>query len=115
MDLSHRELTTLDKSLITSSTSLFAFVASPIAGALGDRLGRKPVILIADALFVIGALWQAATSGVSGMIVGRSLVGLAVGAASLVTPLYVSFSANPLSVFRGPVLSPLLSTYQMVN
>lgn len=60
-----------------------------MAGALGDRLGRRPVILIADALFVIGALWQAASSAVGGMIVGRSLVGLAVGAASLITPLYV--------------------------
>ncbi|EER26045.1 Sugar transporter family protein [Coccidioides posadasii C735 delta SOWgp] len=93
-DLSHRELTTLDKSLITSSTSLFALISSPIAGALGDRLGRKPVILIADALFVVGALWQAATSDVSGMIVGRSLVGLAVGAASLITPLYVKMRSS---------------------
>lgn len=39
-------------------------------------------------LFVIGALEQAFTSSVWGMILGRSLVGLAVGAASLITPLY---------------------------
>ncbi|KMU72252.1 myo-inositol transporter 1 [Coccidioides immitis RMSCC 3703] len=104
-DLSHRELTTLDKSLITSSTSLFALISSPIAGALGDRLGRKPVILIADALFVVGALWQAATSDVSGMIVGRSLVGLAVGAASLITPLYIA-ELSP-SEIRGRLVTVL--------
>jgi SP family myo-inositol transporter-like MFS transporter 13 len=66
---------------------LFALIASPIAGVLGDKLGRKPVIVIAGVLFVVGALWQSITNGVWGMIFGRSLVGLAVGAASLVTPL----------------------------
>lgn len=85
-DLS-QELTTLDKSLITSCTSLFALVASPVAGVLADKLGRKRAILVADVLFIIGALWQALTVNVRGMIVGRSIVGLAVGGASLVVPL----------------------------
>ena len=85
-DLS-RELTALDKSLITSCTSLFALIASPLAGACSDKLGRKPVIIIADSLFVLGALWQSAASSPWVMVAGRSLVGLAVGAASLVTPL----------------------------
>jgi SP family myo-inositol transporter-like MFS transporter 13 len=58
-----------------------------LAGILADKLGRKNVILVADALFAIGALLQAFTGTVEGMIVGRSAVGLAVGAASLVSPL----------------------------
>ena len=89
-DLSSRPLTTLDKSLITSCTSLFAWIASPIAGLLADRLGRKKIILFADALFTAGALWQAVTTSVWGMILGRSIVGLAIGAASLIVPLYIS-------------------------
>jgi MFS transporter, SP family, solute carrier family 2 (myo-inositol transporter), member 13 len=89
-DLSHRDLTNLDKGLITSCTSAFALIASPIAGVLADRIGRKNIIVIADLLFVIGALWQAYTSTVAGMILGRSIVGLAIGAASLITPLYIS-------------------------
>ncbi|KAK9853565.1 hypothetical protein MYU51_006799 [Penicillium brevicompactum] len=89
-DLSHRTLTTLDKSLITSCTSLFALIASPFTGVLADKLGRRKVILGADALFAIGALVQAFTSQVWGMILGRSIVGLAVGSASAVTPLYIS-------------------------
>jgi SP family myo-inositol transporter-like MFS transporter 13 len=86
-DLSNRPLTTLDKSLITSCTSLFALIASPLTGVLADRLGRRKVILGADALFALGALVQALTSQVWGMILGRSIVGLAVGSASAVTPL----------------------------
>jgi MFS transporter, SP family, solute carrier family 2 (myo-inositol transporter), member 13 len=90
-DLSGHPLTTLDKSLVTSCTSLFALIASPLAGVLADRLGRKKVILIADALFALGATCQAIATTVGGMIFGRSAVGLAVGAASLVTPLYAAY------------------------
>lgn len=89
-DLSARPLTTLDKSLITSCTSLFALIASPIAGVLADKWGRKVIILIADVLFTAGALWQALTGTVWGMILGRSIVGLAIGGASLIVPLYIS-------------------------
>lgn len=102
-DLSHRPLTTLDKSLITSCTSLFALIASPLAGILADKLGRKRVIAVADVLFVVGALWQAVTMSVWGMIGGRSIVGLAIGAASLVVPLYIS-ELSP-SAFRGGLVT----------
>lgn len=82
-----RPLTTLDKSLITSCTSLGALLASPIAALLADRIGRKPIVLIADVLFTTGALFQAAAYSVFSMVVGRSIVGFAVGGASLVVPL----------------------------
>ncbi|KAL8831787.1 MAG: hypothetical protein Q9170_005144 [Blastenia crenularia] len=88
-DLSH-PLSTLDKSLITSSTSLFALIASPLTGFLADRFGRRYVILAADVLFIFGAICQAFAGTVTAMIVGRSVIGLAVGAASLVVPLYIS-------------------------
>ena len=86
-DLSGHALSTLDQSLITSCTSFTALVASPIAGFLADKLGRKIVIVTADVLFIIGTFSQALTNSVYGMILGRSVVGLAVGGASLVVPL----------------------------
>ncbi|KAJ6085918.1 hypothetical protein N7486_010199 [Penicillium sp. IBT 16267x] len=89
-DLSNRPLTTLDESLITSCTSLFALIASPFTGVLADKYGRRRVILVADILFALGAVIQAVTSRVWWMIVGRSIVGLAVGSASAVTPLYIA-------------------------
>ncbi len=89
-DLSARPLNTLDKSLITSCTSLFALIASPLAGVLADKWGRKIVILIADVLFAAGALWQALSGTLWEMILGRSVVGLAIGGASLIVPLYIS-------------------------
>lgn len=88
--LSHRPLTSLDKSVITSCTSLFALLVLPFASSLADDRGRKRVVLFADTLFIIGALCQAASRTVEVMVVGRSVVGVAIGAASFVTPLYIA-------------------------
>lgn len=81
-------------------------MASPLAGVLADKLGRKKVILLADGLFALGAAWQAFTGSVGGMIFGRSAVGMAVGAASLVTPLYanLSFCTSRLKALEDKVI-----------
>ncbi|KAF4985084.1 hypothetical protein FDECE_16838 [Fusarium decemcellulare] len=88
--LSNRELTSMDKSIITSSTSLFALLISPFSSVLADRLGRKRVILYADILFIAGALLQAWSSTVEAMVFGRCVIGAGVGAASFVVPLYIA-------------------------
>ncbi|KAL5321784.1 hypothetical protein ACEPPN_009747 [Leptodophora sp. 'Broadleaf-Isolate-01'] len=96
-------LTTLDKSLITSATALFALLVSPVSGILADRLGRKRVVLLADLAFVLGAVVQAVASSVPLMIAGRSVVGIAVGAGSFAAPLYISeLSPAP---FRGRLMT----------
>ncbi|KAK3315120.1 general substrate transporter [Apodospora peruviana] len=101
--LSSRALTSLDKSIITSCTSLFALLISPFASVLADALGRKRVILVADSLFILGAVVQALSSTVSAMILGRSIVGAAVGAASFVVPLYIAELAP--STHRGRLVT----------
>lgn len=85
-----RSLTTWDLSAITSSTSLLALIASPLAGHLADSQGRRPVIAAACGLFIFGALVQAAATNVLTMVLGRAVVGAAVGAASAVVPLYIA-------------------------
>ncbi|EPE29508.1 MFS general substrate transporter [Glarea lozoyensis ATCC 20868] len=96
-------LTTLDKSLITSATALFALLVSPVSGVLADSLGRKRVVLLADLAFILGAVIQAVAGNVAGMIVGRSVVGLAVGAGSFVAPLYIAELAP--APFRGRLIT----------
>ncbi|KAF7874012.1 hypothetical protein EAF04_002684 [Stromatinia cepivora] len=109
-----RPLTTLDKSLITSCTSLFALLISPLSGVLASSLGRKRVVLLADLAFVLGALIQALTTTVWGMILGRSIVGLAVGAGSFVAPLYISELAPSMWRGRLVVLNVLFITLGQV-
>ncbi len=109
-----RPLSALDKGLITSCTSLGALIISPITGMLCDKFGRRPFILVADVLFITGALCQATVTSVPGMVAGRTIVGLAVGGASLVVPLYIS-ELSP-SAFRGKLvtLSVLFITFGQV-
>lgn len=101
--VSEHPLTTVEKSLIAASTSLFALFVSPISGQLANALGRKRIILLADLLFIFGALLQAFASSVFVMVLGRSVIGLAVGAASFVTPLYIA-ELSP-SMFRGRLVT----------
>lgn len=101
--LSNRALTSLDKSVITSATALFALLVSPLSSVLADRLGRRRVILLADILFILGSGLQAASASVSAMVAGRAVVGAAVGAASFVVPLYLA-ELSP-AAFRGRVVT----------
>ncbi|KAL6887016.1 general substrate transporter [Trichoderma evansii] len=101
--LSDRDLTSMDKSIITSSTSLFALLVSPFSSLIADRLGRKRVILYADVLFILGAVLQAVSSTVPAMVAGRCIIGAAVGAASFVVPLYIAEIAP--SSYRGRLVT----------
>jgi MFS transporter, SP family, solute carrier family 2 (myo-inositol transporter), member 13 len=78
-------------------------IISPASGLLADRLGRKKVILVADILFILGSAIQAVTTSVWFMIAGRSVIGLAVGAASFVVPLYIAELAP--AKFRGQLVT----------
>jgi SP family myo-inositol transporter-like MFS transporter 13 len=89
-DLSGHALTSLDKGLITAITSILALIAAPFTGYFADRFGRKAVILVPAMLFIVGAIVQAAANGVWMMVLGRALIGVAVGVASGASPLYIT-------------------------
>ncbi|EPE08881.1 myo-inositol transporter [Ophiostoma piceae UAMH 11346] len=88
--LDNHILSASDKELITSITSGTAFFGALFAGLLADRFGRRPPIFIGCVLFIAGAVIQAASSTISQMTVGRAVVGLGVGSASMVVPMYIA-------------------------
>jgi MFS transporter, SP family, solute carrier family 2 (myo-inositol transporter), member 13 len=112
--LSGRELTSFDKSIITSSTALFALIASPLSSILADAYGRRRVILLADFLFMLGAVAQAGSFTVSSMVLGRSIVGAGVGAASFVTPMYIAELAPAKHRGRLVTMNNLAVTFGQV-
>ena len=67
-----------------------AAVGTATAGQLSDRAGRRRVILGAGLLFIAGALISAVAQDVIVLLIGRFLVGLAIGVASMLTPLYLA-------------------------
>nr|WP_116091348.1 sugar porter family MFS transporter [Sphingomonas crusticola] len=61
-----------------------------LAGRLADVLGRRNVMMLAATLFLIGALVQGFAHVQPLFVVARMLGGIAVGAASVLSPAYIS-------------------------
>ncbi|KAK7418137.1 hypothetical protein QQX98_004112 [Neonectria punicea] len=66
-----------------------------VNGPIADRLSRRWSILLANVLFLIGSIIQAAAIDIPMIFVGRFIAGLAVGQLSMVVPLYLSELAPP--------------------
>jgi len=65
-------------------------VGAFFAGRLADVIGRRNVMIIAAVLFVVGALIQGLTGVHELFVLARFAGGMAVGAASVLSPLYIS-------------------------
>ena len=89
--------------LVVSSLLLGAMAGAGTAGPLSDRLGRRRIIIIAAIVFTVGALGAALAPNVAVLVLFRIVLGLAVGAAALIVPLYLSEVA-PTEI-RGAVSS----------
>jgi MFS transporter, SP family, sugar:H+ symporter len=66
-----------------------------IAGALSDKWGRRTVLIAAAILFVLASWGTGIAHGSLEFIVYRVMGGLAVGAASIICPAYISEIAPP--------------------
>ena len=65
-------------------------VGAFLAGRLADVWGRRKVMLAAAALFILSALGAGAATSALMMIIARFAAGVGVGAASVLSPAYIS-------------------------
>ncbi|MFG2833756.1 MFS transporter [Streptomyces zaomyceticus] len=80
------DTTASNASWVITATLLAGAVATPVAGRLGDTLGKRRVLLVSVIPLVAGSVVCALASSVVPMIVGRGLQGLGMG----VVPLGIS-------------------------
>ena len=89
--------------VVTSWVTLGALLGALAAGELADQIGRKRTVLIAGALFTLGALVQALAPDTVVLVAGRLIIGAGVGVAAVAAPLYAAELA-PTAV-RGRFVS----------
>ncbi|MBX7495748.1 sugar porter family MFS transporter [Qipengyuania sp. 6B39] len=66
------------------------FIGAFFAGTLADQMGRRNVMRIAALLFLVGALVQGLTTDHTIFVIARLAGGIAVGAASVLSPAYIA-------------------------
>uniref|UniRef100_A0A2C9JI74 Major facilitator superfamily (MFS) profile domain-containing protein n=1 Tax=Biomphalaria glabrata TaxID=6526 RepID=A0A2C9JI74_BIOGL len=76
--------------LIVSVTIAAAVVSALAGGFLNDWFGRKVVTILASFVFTAGAVVLACSSNVAMLVVGRLILGLGIGFASMTIPVYIA-------------------------
>lgn len=77
------------------------------AGYLSDTLGRKKTLIITAVLFVVSSIAAAFPSNISEFVIARFIGGLGIGAASMLSPLYIS------EIAPARIRGTLVSLYQL--
>ncbi len=99
---------------------LGAILGAAISGKIADYIGRRDIIMGTAALFVLGSFATGLTYSPESFMVGRLVIGIALGAISLAVPLYIAeiapprlrgrlVSINQLTITLGILLSYILT------
>ena len=105
--------------VVVSSVLLGALIGAAFGGVLADRWGRRKVLIFAAIIFILGAVGTSLAPTLSLLLIGRIIVGIAIGVASFTAPLYISelapvgkrgalVSFNQLAITIGIVVSYLV-------
>ncbi|KAI8142196.1 hypothetical protein BJV82DRAFT_669859 [Fennellomyces sp. T-0311] len=107
-------LDTGQKEIVVGGTTVGAIGGGLLAGLAADRAGRKPLVLLASIVFIIGSVVLSAAQSYGSLVTGRLIVGLGVGIASMIIPVYISEVAP--KKYRGQLstLNILMVTFGQV-
>lgn len=83
----HFALNDIWQELIISITILGAWIFSIIAGSFSDKFGRRNVILWSSFIFTFGSLLMGFAKDKYTLLVGRLIIGAAIGLSSMVIPM----------------------------
>jgi sugar porter (SP) family MFS transporter len=96
-------LSSFQQELVTSLLLVGAVIGALAAGRVSDWIGRRFTVLITAVVFIVGVLLAAFTPTYPVLLVARIIIGLAVGSASMVVPLYIGEIVPPR--VRGGLVS----------
>jgi SP family galactose:H+ symporter-like MFS transporter len=113
------DLTPTMQGVVAGIALVGAAVGAAFAGSLADRFGRRLVLFYTGVVFVVGAVLAALATTTSTLLAGRVIVGVGIGFASMLTPLYLAeiapaenrgalVSLNQLAITVGILVSYLV-------
>jgi SP family sugar porter-like MFS transporter len=88
---------------VMGSAILGCLLGVMVSGSLSDRYGRKPLLLVAAAVFIIASIGTGAVNSIPWFITYRILGGAGIGLASNLSPMYIA-EVSPAGV-RGRFVS----------
>ncbi len=97
------ELTAAMKGWAASSAIIGCIFGAMVAGWASDKFGRKKVLMLTAVLFGVSAVGSAIPANLTQFAIYRFIGGLGIGAASMVSPLYITELA-PAKI-RGKLVS----------
>lgn len=97
------DLNPMMKGWTASSAIVGCIIGACFAGILSDWLGRKKVMILSAVLLIISAVGSAIPRDLTEFIIARIIGGVGVGAASMLSPLYIAEVA-PAQI-RGRLVS----------
>ena len=83
-------LSLLQLGIVISSLIFAAAVGALIGGKISDAIGRRKTIILLAIMFFVGVLFVVFSPGFEILVAGRIILGLAVGGASTVVPVYLA-------------------------
>ena len=83
-------LSLLQLGVVISSLIFAAAVGALVAGKISDAIGRRTTIIVLAVMFFVGVLIVVFSPGFGLLVAGRVILGLAVGGASTVVPVYLA-------------------------
>ncbi|MRF37891.1 sugar porter family MFS transporter [Staphylococcus sp. KY49P] len=83
-------LNSFTEGLVVSSMLVGAIFGSGASGPMSDRLGRRRVVFIIAIIYIVGALILASAPSMPILVLGRLVIGLAVGGSTAIVPVYLS-------------------------
>jgi len=115
--IQHFNLSDLSLGWAFSSLLFGCILGSAVAGRFTDLYGRRRLLLWVAVLFATTSVATGLAAGFTSFVVARFLGGLAVGAASLISPMYVSEVSPPTlrgrmgTLYQLSIVTGILASY----
>ncbi|KAL5168553.1 putative polyol transporter 6 [Glycine soja] len=97
------QISDLQVGLLAGILNVCALPACMVAGRTSDYLGRRYTIILASVIFLLGSLLMGYGPSYSILIIGRCIVGIGVGFALIIAPVYSAEISSPS--YRGFLIS----------